>query len=418
MADFQTALATKITTGGTSTTIQSVIDDDGEYLDNGEYFFTIDGDNSSKEHILCSLDTPTSTISSIYSVSRQGKVNDTTYTYPNTPGVSKEHRVGASVMLTDHGHIKVLRDLMAGAVNLNADTPLSYDDTASITNDNQLATKGYVDTYASSYALVDANQSVFGIKSFEDELPISEHLPTTGNQLTNKDYVDATAIFGAPLADSVTSGIVEEATETQVIAGDYEGETGARLYVNPKTLKDAGIVSHTIASVQSVVPLPVDIPNYATNTFGGIQTPNNTVAYIGLVNIPYFVTVDKIILNLTAVTANGSVQMALYSEDGQTKYISEYIGEITGGTTSTAYNIGSTSLDPGYYYLAFKSEADINVNAWTSSSNIFNGYVDISEGTTTVFSGETTVGAGALPATIEPRSITPQNSRIIAIKLT
>jgi hypothetical protein len=51
-----------------------------------------------------------------------------------------------------------------------------------------------------------------------------------------QDYIDALAIAGSPLASTTISGLVEEATDAQAIAGTATGETGARLFVNPASL--------------------------------------------------------------------------------------------------------------------------------------------------------------------------------------
>ena len=70
IADFETSLATKIEVGGTTATLVSNVDDDGETLPDGLFNFTIDGNNSAKEHILCTK--TGANLTAIYSVSRQG----------------------------------------------------------------------------------------------------------------------------------------------------------------------------------------------------------------------------------------------------------------------------------------------------------------------------------------------------------
>ena len=103
IADFRTALATKMSIGATTGTLQSATDDDGVALPAGRYFFTIDGDNSQKEHISCELNG--TDLTSIKSVSRQGV---------ETSGTVREHRVGASVVITNFAHIKYLNDIVKG----------------------------------------------------------------------------------------------------------------------------------------------------------------------------------------------------------------------------------------------------------------------------------------------------------------
>jgi hypothetical protein len=95
VADLETSLAAKIAVGGTTGTLISNVDDDGVTLADGTYYFTLDGNNSAKEHIKC---TKTGTaLSDIYSVSRQGV---------ETSGCVREHRVGAKVIMTDYATYK------------------------------------------------------------------------------------------------------------------------------------------------------------------------------------------------------------------------------------------------------------------------------------------------------------------------
>lgn len=177
LADFTTQLASVMAVGATSATLQSATDDDGVALPAGVYFFAIDGNNSQKEHIVCTLSG--TSLTGISSVNRQGV---------QASGCVRTHRVGSTVTLTDFAHLRYINDLVSGASTFNASVPLGYDGTASITTANQFATKA---------------------------------------------YVDGVAVSGAPTADTTTKGIVEEATLAEVLAKTVTGSTGARLYVNP-----------------------------------------------------------------------------------------------------------------------------------------------------------------------------------------
>ena len=151
IADFTTTLSTEIAVGGTSATLQSATDDDGVALPSGRYFFTLDGANSSKEHISCDLSG--TSLTNIKTVSRQGT---------ESSGVLRKHRIGASVTITDFAHILQINNLLNGTTDLNASTPLEYDGTATISSANQLATKDYVDGVAISGG-ADASTTVKGI---------------------------------------------------------------------------------------------------------------------------------------------------------------------------------------------------------------------------------------------------------------
>lgn len=133
IADFTTQLTTVLQIGGTSATLKSILDDDGVSLPSGVYFFTLDGSNSQKEHIVCSLSG--STISNIQSVSRQGV---------KTTGAARLHRVGAAVTITDYAHLYFINRLVGGLELLDGANPLEYDITPTITGARQLATVQYV----------------------------------------------------------------------------------------------------------------------------------------------------------------------------------------------------------------------------------------------------------------------------------
>lgn len=164
LADFTTQLSSEISVGGTTATLASNLDDDGVALPNGLVYLTLDGSNSSKEHIQA-VKTGTS-LASIMSVSRQGVL---------TSGSVRKHRIGASVAITDFATIKYLTDLLKGTTNLDSTDPLEYDGTASISTANQLATKAYVDGVAIAGG-ADSSTTVKGIGRVS-VAPVSATIP-------------------------------------------------------------------------------------------------------------------------------------------------------------------------------------------------------------------------------------------------
>lgn len=133
VADFTTQLITQIDPGGTSATLKSATDSDGNLMPDGIYFFTLDGSNSQKEHVIC---TKTGTaLTNISTVSRQGI---------EASAVLRTHRVGCVVTMTDWAQLFFLTALLSGAQGLDSASPLFYDGTALINSANQLATVQYV----------------------------------------------------------------------------------------------------------------------------------------------------------------------------------------------------------------------------------------------------------------------------------
>lgn len=152
VADFRTSLATKLAAGASTCSLQSITDDDGVTIPNGTYFFTLDGDNSQKEHIVATLTGVN--LTDISSISRQGV---------QTANAVREHRIGATVTITNFAHIKYLNDLLDGTTDLDASNPLAYDADPDLTGNNKkLATVKLVEDTAMAGG-ADASTSVKGI---------------------------------------------------------------------------------------------------------------------------------------------------------------------------------------------------------------------------------------------------------------
>jgi len=232
VADFRTSLATKIAVGGTTATLQSATDDDGVSLPAGQYFFTLDGDNPQKEHIVCTLSG--TSLSSIKSITRQGV---------QSSGAVREHRIGSSVTITNFAHIKYINDLLDGTTNLNASLPLEYDATASITTANQLATKDYVDGVAIAGG-ADASTTVKGISKLSTA-PASATEPiavgTNDTRIPTQDENNALA---------GTSGT--PSTSNKFVTNDDTATTGASKVLRTKAdslLDDANLALTTAGDV-------------------------------------------------------------------------------------------------------------------------------------------------------------------------
>lgn len=106
------------------------------------------------------------------------------------------------------------------------------------TTDMQASTKKYVDDQDALDVHLTGDQTVAGVKTFSSS-PIVP-TPTADMQASTKKYADDLAIAGSPNASTTAKGIVEEATQAEILAGTATGGTGARLFVNPSTLTTNG----------------------------------------------------------------------------------------------------------------------------------------------------------------------------------
>jgi len=106
--------------------------------------------------------------------------------------------------------------------------------------------------------------------------------PTSSSQVANKHYVDNVAVAGAPNASPTVKGIVQEATQAQVLSKTSAGSTGAELYVNPSTLTSTLLSDYKVdtgaANAYVITPAPA-ITAYTVGQIFSFKAVNaNTTA--------------------------------------------------------------------------------------------------------------------------------------------
>ncbi len=87
-----------------------------------------------------------------------------------------------------------------------------------------------------------------------------------------KEYVDALTFAGAPDASTTAKGIVEEATQAELIAGTAAGSTAARLFVNPSLFATSGVSKALISKTDGLI----DDSLLALTSAGDIVYSNGT----------------------------------------------------------------------------------------------------------------------------------------------
>ena|SRR3990167_3667003 len=167
------------------------------------------------------------------------------------------------------------------------------------------------------------------------------------------------------------------------------------------------------SSVTTIIPFP------PTMTAGLTRQYNSSItAYLGLMNIPYNITVNKIITTVTASAAGGSYLFGLYTESGQQQVLSTVIPSIS-ANTSFVGTVTSVLVNAGNYYSAVvpkegRSDA-ATFDAWNTSTaptttlNVYNRGP--------IYSGRVSVTAGTLPTTFNPNTIASVAGQGIAFRL-
>jgi len=151
IAVFETSLASKITSTQTTMTLVSGTTDDSTTL-SGTYGFVIDEGSASQEFVLATCaDTACTSMSRGISVTTGTSTVD---------ALKKSHRRGASVKITDHPVLATIVRILNGQGTLPE--KLTYENTETISDDKDLATKKYIDDVALA-AAPDMTSSVKGV---------------------------------------------------------------------------------------------------------------------------------------------------------------------------------------------------------------------------------------------------------------
>ncbi len=341
IADFETSLATKMAIGATEATLLNATDDDGVALPTGRYFLTLDGNNSSKEHISCTL-TSTS-LTDIKTLSRQGV---------ETSGCLRAHRVGAKVILTDWAHLKVINNLLDGTTKFNASTPLEYDGTTTPTTANQIVPKSYVDGVAIAGG-ADASTTVKGISKLS-VTPVSatEPISVGDNDGRVPTQNENDALVG-------TSGTAVSSSNKLV---DQADTTGTGLIIRSSKI----------------------IPTYGGNGTDGALSISSGTTNIDLGGADYFVK------NYSSISITGTGKLTFSNPATKGTII---IIKCSGNATITSSTIpaidfsglGATTPGLGHAYTSLNSLADLptggthmtdlvyGANGEGGGSNTYNG---------------------------------------------
>lgn len=143
--------------------------------------------------------------------------------------------------------------------------------------------------------------------------------------------------------------------------------------------------------------VPVHTGAFATSA---LQNNVNTAMRVGLVIVPDPILVSVLRFNVTAVGAAGTLGVAMFSNDGQTRYFNETTSSIS-GTGIHAHTLSAAAYVPaGPAYIALNSDstADISTTMWTSNAAI----TTAATAGQNELSGDVTVTAGTIPTTFDP----------------
>ena len=171
-----------------------------------------------------------------------------------------------------------------------------------------------------------------------------------------------------------------------------------------------GFESSMSLRARSMWPKPLTMPT----AVAGVAMVSGT-AHLGFVEVPFPIKVNKILYNVSAAGGNAAniIRIAIYSEDGQQKYIdaTDAVGTNTGVRT---IDITDTTLAPGVYLVLIKySVYSTTVN--TVSRYTYDTTMTAHIASEPDWSGTLTSANGAAPATIDPTALTTVAGALIPV---
>lgn len=151
-------------------------------------------------------------------------------------------------------------------------------------------------------------------------------------------------------------------------------------------------------TVTTMTPATVAI----STAVGTTAISTNTTMNLGMISVNHKIVVNSISLEATAVGTAGTLDLTVYSEDGQTQPIAVTTASIAGtGIVTTA--VSAVTLNPGHYYFAANPNGTANVTIRIiTASNV----ALLNPTGEPVMAGTLTITAGTPPATFTNTSIT------------
>lgn len=251
-------------------------------------------------------------------------------------------------------------------------------------------------------AILTSNES--GANSLIDINANFADLDTTKADLASPTFT------GSPVLPTGTTGVTQSAS-------DNSTKLATTAYVDSAVPTTPTAVS--LIPPSAIFPIQNSAPS---NT----SLSSNTTMYIGQVVIPFKITANKIsIVNINNAGTDGTLDITMYSESGQTQIFSVTTASITASAnvlTTTA--LSSVVINPGIYYIGINTNGTANISTYfyTTTNTVYSQAglnVGLPGAVTSepIMQGTLVITAGTPPATITPGSITWADNTTLIFRL-
>lgn len=169
------------------------------------------------------------------------------------------------------------------------------------------------------------------------------------------------------------------------------------------TSNGAGTIPTWQTSGATAVTSWLGFPQSVVTAFSSLQLAVNTTQYLARIYLPFQITVNSITIDIVTKTTDGTLDLTIYSENGQTQLIAVTTATIT-TTGHVTTSVSSVVLNPGIYYFSANtnSTTDVNVRSLAATNVTLVNAVSGEP----VFSGTLTITAGIPATTFDPTALT------------
>jgi hypothetical protein len=203
---------------------------------------------------------------------------------------------------------------------------------------------------------------------------------------------------------------IKRNNDKDLLTGDIEASQIVTVIYDGTNFQMQSQNANPDQAMATLCPMPA-APHLGSSTASGqTNAVINWCAYV----IPIEMSIGKVSVRHTATAVAGTMDIAMYSNDGQTKFFEITTGTLSGdGITSTTVS-PSVIVKPGVYYFGYLVNSTGNFTMQTYSSN---GEMITGVSGSQRLSGETTGTPASLPSTVDPTTISTTGTNLYFLRL-
>ncbi len=166
----------------------------------------------------------------------------------------------------------------------------------------------------------------------------------------------------------------------------------------------SGNITQRQQRIAPAVEGPMVPRGVGAHTTAAVAVGTNTVMGVCLVEVPFRIRVTDIAIAATAAGTSGTVGLAIFSNDGQTRLLNETTGTIS-GSGEVKITLGTPLvLEPGFYYFVINPDgtASVTIALWSGNISDLTDANFASTAGNNEIAGSVTVTAGVIPTSFDP----------------